>query len=147
MIYYSKIIKKTKQNKSSFPPFIFIHSAEVEVDAVPRIHNEIYFFLSFVVLLLKLNNWKGKKRETLLLFLKVLTLVYERERWNRRPSHSKSSDRSLSLHDPILIYLSWAKCPPKTIGSWNPPPPRNSFLSLNYYITSLSLMKFNQTRF
>ena len=107
---------------------------------MPRIHNEINFsffpLFSFVVLLLKLNNWKGKKRETLLLFLKVLTLVYERERWNRRPSHSKSSDRSLSLHDPILIYLSWAKCPPKTIGSWNPPP-RISFLSLYllYYIT------------
>ena len=121
MIYYSKIIKKKNKNKRSFPPFIFIHSAEVEEDAVPRIHNEINFsffpLFSFVVLLLKLNNWKGKKRETLLLFLKVLTLVYERERWNRRPSHSKSSDRSLSLHDPILIYLSWAKCPPKTIGS------------------------------
>jgi hypothetical protein len=104
---------------------------------VPRKHNEINFFLfSFVVLLLKLNNWKGKKRETLLLFLKVLILVYERERGSRRPSHSKSSDRSHSLHDPILIYLSWAKCPPKTIGSWNPSPPQLlPFLELLYYIT------------
>ena len=28
----------------SFPPFIFIHSAEVEEDAGPRTHNEINFF-------------------------------------------------------------------------------------------------------
>ena len=91
---------------------------------------------------LKLNNCKRKK-----LFFFLLRFRPWCTRGNAgvvdRPTR-KSSDRSLSLHDPILIYLSWAKCRPQTIGSWKIHP----HLSFPvYYITSLSLMKFNQKRF
>ena len=145
MIYCSKIILK-KQKKKVVSSF-HLHSfggGRRRCCATYTQWNQLFLF-SFVVLLLKLNNWKGKKRETLLLFLKVLILVYERERGSRRPSHSKSSDRSLSLHDPILIYLSWAKCPPKTIGSWNPSPPQLlPFLELLYYITFSNEIQSNK---
>ena len=145
MIYYSKIILKNK-NKRSFPPFIFIHSAEVEEDAVPRIHNEINFSFPSSSCYSNWTTGKGKKEKLFFFFWRFWPwCTRENARVVDRPTRNPPIDPS------HCTTPFWFICPGLNVlqkqSDHGIPPPRNSFLSLNYYITSLSLMKFNQTRF